>query len=107
MGRIVVSEFVTVDRVMEDPRGAEGHPRGGWAFQFDRGPAGDKFKLDEVMEAESLLLGRRTYEEFAKAWPARTGEFADKMNGMPKFVISSTMPAAPWNNSKVIRANPL
>jgi dihydrofolate reductase len=107
MGRIVVSEFVTLDGVMEDPGGAEGHPRGGWAFQFDRGPAGDKFKLDEVMEAESLLLGRRTYEGFAQAWPARTGEFADKMNGMPKVVISSTMKDAAWNNSKVIGSNPL
>jgi dihydrofolate reductase len=107
MGRIVVSEFVTVDGVMEDPGGAEGHPRGGWAFKFDRGPAGDKFKLDEVMEAESLLLGRRTYEEFAKAWPARTGEFADKMNGMPKVVISSTLKDPAWNNSKVIGSNPV
>ncbi len=105
MGRIVVSEFVTLDGVMEDPGGAEGFARGGWAFQFDRGPAGDKFKLDEVMAADAMLLGRRTYEGFAAAWPSRTGEFADKMNNMPKYVVSTTMKEAPWKNSKVIKSN--
>src|SRR5512135_1035870 len=102
MGRIVVSEFVTLDGVMEDPGGAEGFARGGWAFQFNRGPAGDKFKLDEVMDAESLLLGRVTYEGFAQAWPSRTGEFADKMNGMPKVVVSASLKQPAWNNTRVI-----
>jgi dihydrofolate reductase len=104
MGRIVVSEFVSLDGVMENPGGAEGFSRGGWAFQFDRGPEGDKFKLDEVMEAEALLLGRVTYEGFAKAWPSRTDEvgFADKMNGMPKYVVSTTLDKAEWNNSTLI-----
>ncbi len=105
MGRIVVSEFVTVDGVMEDPGGAEGFARGGWAFQFNRGPAGDKFKLDEVMDAESLLLGRVTYEGFAEAWPGRTGEFADKMNGMPKVVVSTTLKDPKWNSTRVLRTN--
>src|SRR5207302_8041917 len=98
MGRVVVTEFVTLDGVMEDPGGAEGFDRGGWAFQFDRGPEGDKFKLDEVMEADALLLGRRTYEGFAEAWPSRTDEvgFAEKMNTMRKFVVSTTLETAAW-----------
>jgi len=104
MGRIVVSEFVTLDGVMEDPGGAEGFALGGWAFRFDRGPEGDKFKLDETLEAEALLLGRVTYEGFARAWPGRTDEagFADKMNGMPKFVVSSSLKNPDWNNSTVL-----
>jgi dihydrofolate reductase len=104
MGRIVVSEFVTLDGVMEDPGGAEGFALGGWAFRFDRGPEGDKFKLDETLEAEALLLGRVTYEGFAKAWPGRTDEagFADKMNGMPKFVVSNSLKNPDWNNSTVV-----
>jgi dihydrofolate reductase len=105
MGRIIVSEFVTVDGVMEDPGGAEGFSRGGWAFKFNRGPAGDKFKLDEVMEAETLLLGLVTYEGFAEAWPSRTGEFADKMNGMPKVVVSSTLKEPKWRNTRVVSKN--
>ena len=74
MGKIVVSQFVTVDGVIEDPGGSEKAERGGWAFRFDRGADGDKFKLDEVMAAEALLLGRTTYEGFAEAWPSREGE---------------------------------
>jgi dihydrofolate reductase len=107
MRRIVVSEFVTLDGVMEDPGGAEGFDRGGWAFQFERGPEGDKFKLDEVLEADALLLGRRTYEGFAKAWPTVTDEvgFAEKMNSMPKYVVSSTLASADWNNSTVIKGD--
>jgi len=107
MRRIVVSEFVTLDGVMEDPGGAEDFDRGGWAFQFERGPDGDKFKLDEVIEADALLLGRRTYEGFAKAWPTMTDEvgFAEKMNSMPKYVVSSTLDSADWNNSTVINGN--
>ena len=107
MRRIVVSEFVTLDGVMEDPGGAEGFDRGGWAFQFERGPEGDKFKLDEVLEADALLLGRKTYEGFAKAWPTVTDEvgFAEKMNSMPKYVVSSTLESADWNNSTVINGD--
>ena len=102
MGKVVVSQFVTVDGVVEDPGGAEDFERGGWAFQFDRGPDGDKFKLDEVMAADAMLLGRVTYEGFAAAWPSRGGEFADKFNGMPKYVVSSTLKEPEWNNSTVL-----
>jgi dihydrofolate reductase len=104
VSRIVVSEFVTLDGVFEDPGGSEGHERGGWAFQFERGEEGDTFKLDETMGSSALLLGRRTFEEFAKHWPSRDGEFADKFNGMTKYVVSSTLedPEQVWSNSRVI-----
>jgi dihydrofolate reductase len=102
MARLVVSQFVTVDGVFEDPGGSEKIDRGGWAFRFDRGPEGDKFKLDEVMASDALLLGRRTYEGFAAAWPSRQDEFADKFNGMRKYVVSSTLTEPEWNNSVVI-----
>jgi dihydrofolate reductase len=105
MRKIIVSEFVTLDGVMEDPGGADKFERGGWAFQFERGPEGDKFKLDETMAAEALLLGRVTYAGFAEAWPSRTGEFADKMNNMPKYVVSSTLTQGKWNNSTLIKGN--
>jgi dihydrofolate reductase len=102
MGKVVVSEFTTLDGVVEDPGGAEEFDRGGWAFSFDRGPEGDKFKLDEAMASEALLLGRVTYEGFAKAWPSRSGDFADKFNNMPKYVVSTTLKDPEWNNSTVI-----
>jgi dihydrofolate reductase len=102
MGRVVVSQFISVDGVVEDPGGSENWERGGWAFQFDRGPEGNQFKLDEVMASEALLLGRVTYEGFADAWPSRTGDFADKFNGMPKYVVSTTLRDPEWNNSTVI-----
>jgi dihydrofolate reductase len=104
MGRVVVSEFMSLDGVIEDPGGSEGAPGGGWAFRFDRGPEGDKFKLDEVLEAEAMLLGRVTYQGFAQAWPSRTDDvgFADKMNSMPKYVVSTTLETAEWRNSTVI-----
>ncbi len=105
MRKIIASEFITLDGVFEDPGGAEKFERGGWAFQFERGPEGDKFKLDEVMSSEALLLGRVTYEGFASAWPSMTGEFADKMNGMAKYVVSTTLQEPAWNNTKVIKQN--
>jgi dihydrofolate reductase len=102
--RLVVTEFVTLDGVMEDPGGAEGTPGGGWAFRFERGPDGDRFKLDELMTADALLLGRKTYEAFASAWPSITDEqgFADKMNSMRKYVVSSTLRSPEWQNSTVL-----
>jgi len=102
--RIVVTEFVTLDGVMEDPGGSEGTPFGGWAFKFERGDAGNRFKLEELQEADAQLLGRKTYEGFAQAWPGREDEagFADKMNSMRKFVVSSTLRDPEWNNSQVI-----
>jgi dihydrofolate reductase len=102
MGKVVVSQFISVDGVVEDPGGSESWERGGWAFQFDRGDEGNKFKLDEVMATDALLLGRVTYEGFAEAWPSRTGEFADKFNGMPKYVVSTTLQDPEWSNSTVI-----
>src|SRR5918996_3784345 len=102
MARIVVTEFVSLDGVMEDPGGSESFKHGGWAFEFSRGEEGDKFKVDETMGSEAMLLGRVTYEGFADAWPGREGEFADKFNGMPKYVVSSTLEDPEWNNSTVI-----
>jgi dihydrofolate reductase len=92
---------------MEDPGGSEGFDRGGWAFKFERGPEGDKFKLDEALAADALLLGRKTYEGFAEAWPSRTDEvgFADKMNTMRKFVVSTTLDEPEWTNSTVIKGD--
>ena len=102
MGRIVVTEFVSLDGVMEDPGGSENFEHGGWSFEFSRGDEGDKFKLDETMGSEALLLGRVTYQGFAEAWPSREGEFADKFNDMPKYVVSSTLRAPEWKNSTVL-----
>jgi dihydrofolate reductase len=105
MGRIVVTEFVTLDGVFEDP-GGQYHPQGGWAFKFDRGDAGNKFKFDELMAAEAQLLGRKTYEGFAAAWPSMGGdEFGDKMNSMPKFVVSSTLTEPVWNATTISYAD--
>jgi dihydrofolate reductase len=105
MGRVVVSEFVTLDGVMEDPGGSEGTAHGGWAFRFERGEEGDRFKLDELTAADALLLGRRTYEGFAAAWPSIEDEqgFAAKMNSMPKLVVSSTLEEGSWNNTTILR----
>ena len=102
MGRIVITEFVSLDGVVEDPGGAEDFKYGGWSFEFDRGDEGNKFKLDETMGSDALLLGRITYEGFAEAWPQRDGEFADKFNNMPKHVVSSTLSDPQWTNSTVI-----
>lgn len=102
MGRIVVTEFVSLDGVMEAPGSGEDFKHAGWTFQIDRGEEGNKFKLDETMATEALLLGRVTYEGFAAAWPSRDGEFADKFNNMPKYVVSSTLKDPSWNNSTVI-----
>jgi dihydrofolate reductase len=105
MARIVVTEFVSLDGVMEDPGGAEDFKYGGWSFEYNRGDDGDKFKLDETMQSEALLLGRTTYEGFADAWPQREGEFADKFNSMPKYVVSSTLEDPDWTNTTVIKGD--
>jgi dihydrofolate reductase len=102
MGKIVITEFISLDGVVEDPGGAEDFKYGGWTFEIERGEEGNKFKLDETMAAEALLLGRTTYEGFAAAWPEREGEFADKFNNMPKYVVSSTLSDPEWTNSTVI-----
>jgi dihydrofolate reductase len=102
MGRIVITEFVSLDGVMEAPGGGEDYRHAGWTFEIERGAEGDKFKLDEALNADALLLGRVTYEGFAAAWPSREGEFADKFNTMPKYVVSSTLQKPDWNNSTVL-----
>src|SRR5438067_9925051 len=104
MGKIVVTEFVSLDGVMEAPGGGEGYKHGGWTFQINRGEEGDRFKLDELREADAQLLGRVTYQGFAAAWPTFTDAvgFADKMNAMPKYVVSSTLTQADWNNSTIL-----
>ena len=100
--RIVVTEFVSLDGVMEAPGGEPAFKYPGWTFEFDRGEDGNQFKLDETMQADALLIGRRTYESFAGAWPQRDGEFADKFNAMPKFVVSTTLIDPEWNNTTVL-----
>jgi dihydrofolate reductase len=104
MGKLVVTEFVSLDGVMQAPGGEEfKYP--GWSFEFDRGDDGNDFKLQETLEAEALLIGRITYESFAGAWPSREGEFADKFNTMPKYVVSSTLEDPEWNNTTVLKGN--
>jgi dihydrofolate reductase len=107
MGRIVVTEFVSLDGVMEDPGGAEDFERGGWAFEFSRGDEGDKFKYDEVLDSEAFLLGRVTYDGFADAWPERDGDFADRFNNMPKYVVGSKADASRWTNTTVLDGDPI
>jgi dihydrofolate reductase len=102
MGKIVVTEFVSLDGVMEDPGGSEDFKHGGWSFEISRGDEGDRFKLEETMASDALLLGRVTYEGFADAWPSREGEFADKFNSMPKYVVSSTLKDPDWTNTTVL-----
>jgi dihydrofolate reductase len=102
MGKIVITEFISLDGVVEDPGGSEDFKYGGWSFELSRGDEGDKFKLDETMGSDALLLGRKTYEGFADAWPKRDGEFADKFNKMPKYVVSSTLTDPEWSNSIVV-----
>jgi dihydrofolate reductase len=99
--RIVVTEFASLDGVMQAPGGEDFKYRG-WTFEFDRGDDGNQFKLDETMSADALLIGRRTYESFAGAWPGREGEFADKFNSMPKFVVSTSLGEPEWNNTTVL-----
>jgi dihydrofolate reductase len=109
MGDLVVTEFVTLDGVMQDPGGSGEYERGGWAFKFDRGPEGDTFKYEELMASDAQLLGRLTYEGFAKAWPTMegTGDFGEKFNSMPKYVVSKTLKDPSWNNSHVLDGNDL
>lgn len=102
MGKIVISESVSLDGVIEDPTGAEGLSVGGWFWETDRGEDGERFTLDKTLGSEALLLGRRSYGFFAATWPSRGGELADKMNSLPKYVVSSTLRDPAWNNSTVI-----
>jgi dihydrofolate reductase len=107
MGRIVVTEFISVDGVIEAPGPVEDYKHRGWTFDFDRGTEGNQFKVDELFEAEAQLLGRVTYEGFAAAWPSMgdMGDFGEKMNNMPKYVFSNTLETADWNNSTILRGD--
>jgi dihydrofolate reductase len=105
MGRIVVTEYISVDGVVEAPSGDESFERVGWADAFDRGPEGEQFKWDETRTSDALLLGRVTYDGFAPVWPQYEGEFADKFNSMPKYVISSTLADPEWANTTVLRGD--
>jgi dihydrofolate reductase len=105
MGKIVVTEFISVDGVIEDPGGAEDFEHGGWSFDYTRGDEGDKFKMEELMDAEVQLLGRKTYEGFAEAWPSREGDFADKINKGRKVLVSTTLTDPDWENTEVISEN--
>jgi dihydrofolate reductase len=99
----VVTEFISLDGVIEAPGGGEGYKHDGWTFEFDRGDDGNTFKLDETRASAGLLLGRRTYEGFAAAWPSREGEFADLFNSMPKYVVSTTLEQPEWTNTTVVK----
>ena len=105
MGRVIVTEFMSLDGVIEAPGGGEDYKHGGWSFEVNRGAEGDQFKLDETLASDALLLGRVTYEGFAAAWPSRDGEFADKLNSMPKYVVSSTLTDPEWTNSTVLKGD--
>jgi dihydrofolate reductase len=103
MGRIVVTEFMSLDGVMEAPGGDDDFVRGQWSFEFERGDEGSEFKSAETLEADGLLLGRKTYEGFAAAWPERAGDpFADKFNSMPKYVVSTTLKDPDWGETTVV-----
>jgi dihydrofolate reductase len=105
MGIIVVTEFVSLDGVMQAPGGGEEFAHAGWTFDIDTGEEGRGFKFEEAMDAAALLLGRVTYEGFAAAWPSMDGPFADQFNSMPKYVVSSTLTVGSWNNSTVLRGD--
>jgi len=102
MGRLVITEYISVDGVVEAPSGTEAFERVGWTDDFSRGPEGDAFKWEETMASDALLLGRVTYDGFAPVWPHVEGEFAEKFNTMPKYVVSSTLQNPEWNNTIVL-----
>ena len=105
MGRIVVTEYISVDGIVEAPSGTETFERVGWTDDFSRGPEGETFKFEETRASDALLLGRVTYDEFAPVWPQIPGEFADMFNAMPKYVVSSTLENPKWNNTTVLRGD--
>jgi dihydrofolate reductase len=102
--KIVATQYVSLDGVMQDPVGMEGSGLGDWTGPFARGPEGDKFKVDELFASDAVLLGRTTYEAFAAVWPEVEDEtgFADRINSLPKFVVSNTLKEAGWNNSTIV-----
>lgn len=105
MGRIIISDNITLDGVVEDPAGDEGFKHGGWVGLIKNSPQLNKLALDEALSAEALLLGRRSYDWFAGRWPSRSGELADRLNGLPKYVVSSTLEHPAWNKSTVLKGD--
>jgi dihydrofolate reductase len=107
MGKIIISENVSLDGAVQDPTGDEGFRRGGWFGQIGDKDREEwvKVELDEAMGTEALLLGRRTYDWFAARWPSRSGEWADRLNSLPKYVVSSTLEDPGWNNSTVLKGD--
>ena len=105
MGSIWVTEFVSLDGVMEAPGGDDNFERGAWSFEFDRGDEGNAFKTGETTDADAMLLGRRTYEAFARSWSTREGEFADLFNNIPKYVVSSTIENPQWGETTVLQGD--
>ena len=105
MGKIVVSDNVSLDGVVQDPAGDEGFSRGGWVGLIKDRPGINKLTLDEALGSEAQLMGRRTYDWFAARWPSRSGELADRLNSMPKYVVSSTLEDPDWNNSTVLKGD--
>jgi dihydrofolate reductase len=105
--KVVVTEYISIDGVIQDPGGTGEYERGGWTFDYERGEDGDRFKLEELMAADAQLLGRITYEGFAEAWPTMEDDagFAEKMNSMPKYVVSTTLKDPEWTNTTVISEN--
>ena len=102
MGKNIISENVSLDGVIQDPAGDEGFRHGGWVGLIKDSPELNQLALDEALGAEALLLGRRSYEWFAARWPSRSGELADRLNSLPKYVVSSTLRDPDWNNSTVL-----
>ena len=105
MGKIIVSDNVSLDGVIQDPAGDEGFKRGGWVGRIKDRPELNQLALDEALSTEALLLGRRSYEWFAARWPSRRGELADRLNSVPKYIVSSTLEHPDWNNSTVLRGD--
>lgn len=105
MSRIVVSQFVSLDGVIEDPVGIETLGRGSWSGRASSGDEGGRFKVEEMIDAEAMLLGRTTYDGYVAAWPSRAGEYADKINSMPKYVVSSTLENPVWDNTTVLEGD--
>ena len=105
MGRIVVTEFISLDGVMQDPGGDSNWKHAGWTFEIEQGEEGANFKIQETRDSEALLLGRVTYEGFAKSWPSVEGEFGEMFNNMPKYVVSTTLDKAEWKNSTVLKGD--
>ncbi|RCK32064.1 hypothetical protein TH9_15375 [Thalassospira xiamenensis] len=104
-GNIVITQYISLDGVIEDPVGMEGTGLGDWTGPYNRGPLGDAFKERELRDAVAMIYGRRTYDGFAAVWPQVSGDFADRMNALPKYLASTTIKTPEWNNASLLGAN--